>query len=41
MCWGANARFFQGWGRVRGMHDVFTTPSTTSNDTTATTSTTS
>jgi hypothetical protein len=39
MCWGANARFSRGWGRVRGLHGVFTTPSTTNNDTTTTTTT--
>ncbi len=39
MCWSGNARFFQGWGRIRGMHDVFATPSTNT-DTTTTSSTT-
>jgi hypothetical protein len=40
MCWNADARFFRGWGRVRGMHDVFSTPSTNNADTTAPTQTT-
>ena len=40
MCWSGDTRVFRGWGRVRGMHDVFTTPSTTSNDTTTTTTST-
>jgi len=41
MCWGfRNNQFWRPWGRVRGMHDVFTSqPNTTADDTTTDTTT--
>ena len=41
MCWGAMAesRWGKRWGRVRGLHVVFSTPSTTAAADTTTTTT--